>query len=387
MSARLLILALLASGTRAAAAPVEVVPHLTFGMSWAPAAPAFASGAAPLSLTGAVTLSALTISPAAPAMQPGPVAPVPVQAMAPALILPEIEPIPAAGLAPENHQAPAASKKTDDISGSANTPDAGTYSAKFDGSINRDGSDGRSYVESAPLILKAAGGNLELRRYKSADGSSVQVSRRLRAARYEVRESGGAGFFFRLKNGVLTAEGLNGSAPVLVDAVAEFARAVRTFGAGARAIEGTRAEENGFTPAEATTRTWLGRQAAAAGFTRVIFSDSGKTFFVRPEDVMTDRSGGAWQRTKVRKDKFGAWARWEKDGRVIWLVTRAEGKSFMIAEYHGAEIPKSGTPARGLAVFSLRDGALLSHIDAANATLLDVEEARAKAAAHVLAPL
>src|SRR5688572_13137210 len=92
MSARLLILALMASVSRAGAAPVEVVPRVTLGTSWAPGAAAVL--AAPLSPSAglAPALAAVPFSPSAPATQNTPIP----QQIAPAPLVPELAPIPAA---------------------------------------------------------------------------------------------------------------------------------------------------------------------------------------------------------------------------------------------------------------------------------------------------
>jgi len=113
--------------------------------------------------------------------------------------------------------------------------------------------------------------------------------------------------------------------------------------------------------------------------------ETGERLFVRPEDLRHDRAGRPWRRTIEQSLRGARWHRYERDGRVVWLVRRADEGSLSVYEYEGREIPKSGTPAPRRAVFSARDGRLLSHISDEGAILLDAS-GEAAAAAEALLP-
>lgn len=239
-----------------------------------------------------------------------------------------------------------------------------TLSARFDGArlVGRDG----AVYEAVPTIVShAGGGRTEVRIYRSPAGQ-LALKRSFVKGRYEVSE-GPYKASFQLEDGVLrgavVTRAESGSS-VLLNAKKEFAHALELFGRGVKAVESS-----------ALDAEWAGKQAAEAGFTVVIPAGEGKVYFVRPQDARRDRAGGLWRRLKEKDDKLGGrWELFEKDGRSVWVLHRKVGDGEAVYEYEGPAIPAAGTPAPHLAVFSVKEGTLFSHIETAGSSLLNAKQ-------------
>lgn len=238
-----------------------------------------------------------------------------------------------------------------------------TLSARFDGA-RLVGRDGAVYEAVPTIVSRAGGGRTEVRVYRSPAGQ-LALKRSFVKGRYEASE-GAYKASFRLEGGVLRGFAetrKEGGASVLLNAKKEFANALELFGRGVKAVESPAADAE-----------WAGKQAAKAGFTQVLRASEGKVFFVRPEDARRDRTGGLWRRLKEKDDKLGGrWELFEKDGRSVWVLHRKVGDGEAIYEYEGPEMPAAGTPAPHLAVFSVKEGTLFSHIDTRGSSLLNAK--------------
>lgn len=262
-------------------------------------------------------------------------------------------------------------------------------------SNHAEGAQGGSALTNLTASVEKLAEQPEAELSSSFDG----VTRSLAGARYDVFEPGYEARF-ELKQGVLQSRiktrDEKGRAKGIY-AKNEFASALKIFKAGVHAVEGNWVDgelgssdnlaafnaltKAGLSAEQAALGTWTGRQAAKAGFTKVVLLPGGKfmlehqqpggytsmsVLFVRPEDHHVDRQGGVWRRTRNRK----GWERWEKDSEVIRIHRLRVKDSIAVYEYLGASAPEPGAPWNAMATFSLKDGRMLSHVIAKDSVLL-----------------
>ncbi|UPT75926.1 MAG: hypothetical protein M0D55_09800 [Elusimicrobiota bacterium] len=285
----------------AGAAIIEVAP------------PVWNASPAPALRVGALALPALS-DPAralAPSLSLSPVALTPILA-APAI--PTDRPVPVAAVAePERARAepPTAQDQAKALVASllARHGEDEPLDAAFDGATEETGATVLTrkgqYTLTEARVAQEGELTTRYERWTGADGRTLWVRRREGPGRWEVAEWGGRyaprGFAkdglplppsyyadFELSNGRMSSnietKSETGAVSAMVDAKRSFEAALERFGSAVTGIKGAwvygdnLAEFNrltalGATPEEAALATWTGQRAAAAGFTKVVFSD------------------------------------------------------------------------------------------------------------------